>query len=111
MVREVTYTNSNSRKYIFHPLPDFRQALVFKRVAMADLALDVSSIFCVQSFWCDTSFYNGCLRVVRGVWQEWGGFMRRDMLVGWEIRRHCGGVGMACMQRRDAGYCSRHGGV
>lgn len=37
--------------------------------------------------------------------------MRRDMLVAWEIRRHCGGVGMACMQRRDAGYCSRHGGV
>jgi len=42
-----TYTNSNSRKYIFHPLLDFRQALVFKRVAMADLALDVSSVFCM----------------------------------------------------------------
>lgn len=63
-----TYTNSNSRKYIFHPLPDFRQALVFKRVAMADLSFYISSIFCVQSFWSDASFYDICLRVVRGVW-------------------------------------------
>jgi hypothetical protein len=59
-MRLFAYTDSYRRKDVLHAFPDLRQALMLE----AALSLNISSLTCICSFWCDS---DTCIDRMRSV--------------------------------------------